>query len=403
MGLTKDIEQRIQLALKGDKASISRLISLVERGGEASHAIVEQIYPHTGNAVYIGITGPPGAGKSTLVNRLVESFCNNRYSVGVIAVDPSSPYTGGALLGDRLRMKCKQDHRDCFFRSMSTGTVMGGLGRRTKEASWIFDACGIDVVIIETVGVGQSECDIMTAVDTVVVVLTPESGDSIQVMKAGLLEIADVFVINKSDRPGAEDIGLAVDSMLDRKERISGEMAWRPPILRTSADRGAGISDLYEKIIGHHRRTGARSVQSEKRQARYADEFVNGIKERLIERFMDDVFKADVVAGLVGKCSRQKLYPKSAARKIVDELLSGHCVARDRRKGCPLCRPPPPRPEAVITGGRSGDALPFLRRGKRLKNRYGDFHGAPRATDAEGGASFGARRRPAALPPLTNL
>lgn len=327
-----DIEQRIQLALEGDKASISRLISLVERGGEASHAILERIYPHTGKAVYVGVTGPPGAGKSTLVNRLVQTFCDNQNSVGVIAVDPSSPYTGGALLGDRIRMKCKQGQRDCFFRSMSAGTVMGGLGRKTKEASWIFDACGIDVIIIETVGVGQSECEIMTASDTVIVVLTPESGDSIQMMKAGLLEIADIFVINKSDRPGAEDIEYAVDGMLDRREQISGKMAWRPPILRTSADRGVGISDLYGNIIRHHRRIDELSMRDEKRQAQYADEFLNGIKEQLVERFMREVFKTDVVGDLAGEFNRQKLYPKWVARKIVDDVLSKHTMACIRAK-----------------------------------------------------------------------
>ena len=202
----KMIDELVEKSLNGEKLSISRLISMVERKDEYAPYIMEKIFPHSGKAYYLGVTGPPGAGKSTTVDRLITMLCKNNYSVGVIAVDPSSPFSGGSLLGDRVRMHVKHDKMDVFIRSMSSGRVMGGLARTSKEAARILDACGKQVIIIETVGVGQSELDIAEATDTVLVILTPESGDSIQTMKAGLMEIADIFVVNKADRPGAEDI-----------------------------------------------------------------------------------------------------------------------------------------------------------------------------------------------------
>ena len=202
----KMIDELVEKSLNGEKLSIARLISMVERKDECAPYIMEKIFPHSGKAYYLGVTGPPGAGKSTTVDRLITMLCKNNYSVGVIAVDPSSPFSGGSLLGDRVRMHVKHDKMDVFIRSMSSGRVMGGLRRTSKEAARILDASGKQVVIIETVGVGQSELDIAEATDTVLVILTPESGDSIQTMKAGLMEIADIFVVNKADRPGAEDI-----------------------------------------------------------------------------------------------------------------------------------------------------------------------------------------------------
>ena len=324
----KNIDTIINAALEGDKPSVSRLISLLERGDPSAPAILEKIYPHSGKAFYIGITGPPGAGKSTLVDKLVGLFCRNNFSVAVIAVDPCSPFTGGALLGDRVRMNCATKERDCFFRSMSAGKAMGGLAQKTKEASWVLDACGRQVIIIETVGVGQSELDIMMATDTVLVVLTPESGDRIQIMKAGLLEIADIFVVNKADRPGADDIDFAIHNMLDRKEQVSGTMMWRPPVFKTSADKNHGIAELYTGIGLHQKHTRNTSAFKDRREQQYNDELLKGIEEEIKELMMNKIMDDPLLRKISKNMRRLKKAPRSAARMIMtsmlpDELLNG--------------------------------------------------------------------------------
>jgi len=318
----KDCDIIIKAALSGDKLSISRLISLIERDSECASQILEQIYPLSGNAFYLGITGPPGAGKSTLVNKLVESFCQHNLSVAVIAVDPSSPFTGGALLGDRVRLNHKKKDGDCFFRSMSAGRVVGGLAQRTKEASWVFDACGWDVVIIETVGVGQSEVDIMMAADTILVAITPESGDGIQVMKAGVLEIADIFVVNKADRPGAEEIELTLEKMLDGKQHLSSATAWRPPIVRTSANKGEGIKDLYKGIVEHKNYLNDSGTLQRRRELQYKAELIRGIHQEveavLKNNDIDDTFFHDVSTLMKSK----NILPHSAARMMAKRLFA---------------------------------------------------------------------------------
>ncbi len=315
----KVIDELVERSLNGDKLAIARLISMVEGADEYAPYVMEKIFPHSGKAYYIGVTGPPGVGKSTTVDRLIATLCKNQYSVGVIAVDPSSPFSGGALLGDRIRMHVQPDKMDVFMRSMSSGRVLGGLARTTKEASRILDACGKQVIIIETVGVGQSELDIAEATDTVVVILTPESGDSIQIMKAGLMEIADIFVINKADRPGAEDIFSSVQGMLGRS-RVQRD--WNPLIFSTSASNNQGIEALYEGIWSHYRYLQQNAKLEERRKRQLKQELRTQIEYEFAQVLWKAVLKGKDLGSIVDDIWQRRADPQNVARKIVEELLA---------------------------------------------------------------------------------
>ncbi len=310
----QDIDSLIQASLNGEKLPTARLISLVERGDPQAPYIMGAISPHSGTAYYIGVTGPPGAGKSTTVDRLVAQFSRNNYSVGVIAVDPTSPFTGGALLGDRIRMNAGDTDRDVFFRSMSSGRAMGGLARTTREAAKILDAGGRQIIIIETVGVGQSELDIAQSTDTVLVVLMPESGDHIQMMKAGLMEIADVFAVNKADRPGAEHIAGTIRELL---ERSSPKPEWRPTVFLTSASLNKGIPALYEGLWAHHRHLQQNSRLEERRKSQLKNELRSQIRAAFSEIFWQKFAKENDMDFLLQDIWAKKSDPRAAASQIV--------------------------------------------------------------------------------------
>lgn len=279
----RDPEALVAAAAAGDRAALARLISLVEQGGDAAREVGRLVYPMGGKAYTVGITGAPGAGKSTLTDRLIAVVRagGSGPEVGVLAVDPSSPFSGGALLGDRVRM---QDHYldpGVFIRSMATRGHLGGLALATPEAIRVLDAAGLPVVFVETVGVGQVEVEIAGAADTTVVVLTPGAGDSVQAMKAGLLEVADLFVINKADRPGVAELERDLNHMLDMDVHMG---AWRPPIVKTVAATGEGVAELWEAVGAHRAHLEASGELAARRLQRLTEELREILTERLAQR-----------------------------------------------------------------------------------------------------------------------
>jgi len=243
------LKKLINGILSSNKRSIARGISLVENESPEASQLLKSLYINTGNAYLVGVTGPPGAGKSTITNTLTKLLREKGFKVGIIAVDPTSPFTGGALLGDRIRMQEIGIDEDVFIRSMATRGSLGGLAKKAKEACEVLDASGKDFIIIETVGVGQSELDIAQTADTTIVVLVPESGDAVQTMKAGLMEIGDIFVINKSDRDGADVLAVALRTMLHLKLKEGDE--WITKVVKTIGLQNKGIDKLLEEIIRH--------------------------------------------------------------------------------------------------------------------------------------------------------
>ncbi len=267
----------INRLLGGDRLAIARAITAVENEDEGASEILARIFARTGHAYRVGITGPPGAGKSTITNKLSRWYRRQGRQVGVIAVDPTSPFTGGALLGDRVRMTDVDLDEGVFIRSMASRGSLGGLSKKAAEAADILDAAGGDVVLMETVGVGQSELDIAGAADTTIVVLVPESGDSIQAMKAGLMEIADFFVLNKADRSGADQAVMSLQMILNFR-RTEG---WRPAVLRAIASEGSGIEGIAAEIDAHRAYLESTGSLAEKRSRRLRQRIRDLVADRL--------------------------------------------------------------------------------------------------------------------------
>jgi LAO/AO transport system kinase len=275
-----DTDALVGRALAGDRVATAKLLSLVEQGGEGARAVVSRLHPHTGRAWSVGITGAPGAGKSTLTDELVMCMRDEDLDVGVLAVDPSSPFSGGAILGDRVRMQRHSTDPGVFIRSMASRGHLGGLALATPQAVRVLDAVGKEWVIVETVGVGQVEVEIASQADTTIVVVNPGWGDEVQAAKAGLLEIADIFVVNKADRPGADVTVSDLAGMLD----LGARKRWQPPIVRTIATTGDGLAELWDEIGAHREFLEADGAVDERRRARLVDEIRGLLAERLLER-----------------------------------------------------------------------------------------------------------------------
>lgn len=310
-----DVENLFPELLKRNKRIIARAISYVESEFPQAEEILKKIHRHSGNAYRIGITGPPGAGKSTITNQLAKLYLQNGKSVAIIAVDPTSPFTGGALLGDRVRMSDIGKVENIFIRSMATRGSLGGLCKKAIDTADILDAAGYDYIILETVGVGQSELDIVKAADTTIVVLVPESGDSVQAMKAGLMEIADFFVVNKCDRPASEQAVNALRTIL--MLRNHDEKTFLPEIVKAIAQDNLGIKEIALEIERHQTHLIKFDLLTKKRIQRTKDR----IKEIVEEKFTQELWKQENVFSfeqLIEKSFEQKISPYTIAEEILN-------------------------------------------------------------------------------------
>jgi len=312
-----EISEIAKGVLAGDKRSIAKAITIAENSPEEAQSLIATIYPHTGKAHIIGLTGPGGAGKSTLIEKMVREYRRRGKTVGVIAVDPTSPYTGGAFLGDRIRMQELTTDNGVFIRSMATRNNPGGIAKATKDAVKILDASGKDVIIVETVGAGQSEVEIIKVAQTIIVIHAPGLGDEIQAIKAGIMEIADIFVVNKADRENADKTVMDIQAMLqlDNKEK-----AWTPPIIKTVALTGEGVPQLIEKIEEHWRylQKGALHKRSlEKAEA----ELVEAIKEKVTSSIIEKLKREKRFEEILRRIVEREIDPASAAEKLLNQIL----------------------------------------------------------------------------------
>lgn len=351
-GRVRDLTDRVR---RGEPIAVARALTLVENRDAVAGDVLHDLWPTTGRAWRIGVTGPPGAGKSTLVAALIQHVRALGRTVGVIAVDPSSPFTGGALLGDRVRMAASYGDPGVFIRSMASRGDLGGLCAAAQEACDVLDAAGKDVVLIETVGVGQTEVEIVDAADTTLVVLHPESGDAVQAMKAGLMEIADVYAVNKADRPGADRLEQEILGSLGL--RPHGAADWLPPVQRVVGTTGQGVPELWA-ALERHRDSQTATGRLESRRVRRVEQRIRLLVEAALrERFFHEPAAAARLSGFVAEVRAGRTTPYGAASLIL--AGDGPQASREPRRSAPSAQAPLGRPGHAATsspGPRSGEA-----------------------------------------------
>jgi LAO/AO transport system kinase len=314
------VDQLVDAILKGKRRGIARAITLIENATPEAQKILSAIYECTGKAQIIGITGPSGVGKSTLIEKMIREFRKRGKTVGVVAVDPTSPFSGGALLGDRIRMQDIATDDGVFIRSMATRNNPGGLAKATRDAVRVLDASGKDVAIVETVGAGQSEVEIVKVAQTVVVVLAPGLGDEIQAIKAGLMEIGDIFVINKADR---ENANKAVSDIHAALELSSKQGVWTPLIVRTVALTGEGVFQLLEKINEHKKYLDSGGAETRRRQM-VEVEFIEAVKQKAAEYLAEELRQKGRLDRLITEILEKKVNPYTAAEKLLAEKFKSN-------------------------------------------------------------------------------
>jgi LAO/AO transport system kinase len=319
MGERPGIEKLLELFAEGKVAAAARLITILEDGGDDAEKVLDSIFHRTGNAYRIGFTGPPGAGKSSLINKLTGKFRGRGHRIGIIAIDPTSPFTGGALLGDRIRMQAHSEDPEVFVRSLASRGSLGGISNCTDEVVDLMDAFGKDLVLIETVGVGQSELEISEKAHTVVVVLVPESGDGIQAMKAGLMEIGDIFVMNKADHEDAESAAMEIQDTLRLKDIPEG--AWEPRVVLASAREDTGIDEIVDVIEDHRRYLEAGGHFASMRKKILRSRVRNALMDRMERRLRGSARVRELLEKRMESVYRGEISPYRLVREL-EELVS---------------------------------------------------------------------------------
>ena len=311
--MANDFAQTIASLRGGDARALSRAISIVENRAHGWSALLKALFPHTGHARILGLTGAPGAGKSTLVDQLAKHYRKQQNTIGIIAVDPSSPYTGGAILGDRIRMQDHHADPGIYIRSMATRGSLGGLARTTADVATVLDASGRDLIMIETVGVGQDEIDIVRLADITVVILVPGMGDDVQTIKAGIMEIADIFVINKSDRDGADRVEREIRAMQSLAMRADG---WTPPIVKTVASEGRGIAELAAAIADYETHLKSANLGQKRTIHNWQQRLIEMIRDAMLDRARDQLTSQQLEA-YAAEIAAHRRDPYSLVEEIV--------------------------------------------------------------------------------------